>query len=163
MSSPKSVSVSTPVSFSTSPIDKQKHISSTNRGSNILSYPKSNNCNDSHNFESSFDILSKWYIDGELEIQKNLADHEKSELVKEIKRLGQKYDELNKVKTQNEKKLRMYIESLESKVNNLENDKIKLNKTILNLEKSLLGDSDWYAEKDALNKALIDFTNGLKK
>ena len=58
---------------------------------------------------SSFDILSKWYIDGELEHRHNLHAHEKSELIKEIESLGQKNYSLRLEKKENE--TRLHVES----------------------------------------------------
>ena len=124
--------------------------------------PKNNNITDI-NTNTTFDILSKWYIDGELEIKQNLHEHEKSELIEEIRQLEQKNHDIIKSKKLTEKKLIEYIHSLETKVGNLENDKRKLQTTIQNLEKSLLGENDWYEEEHALDNALITFTNGLKK
>ena len=124
--------------------------------------PKNNNITDI-NTNTTFDILSKWYIDGELEIKQNLHEHEKSELIEEIRQLEQKNHDIIKSKKLTEKKLIEYIHSLETKVGTLENDKRKLQTTIQNLEKSLLGENDWYEEEHALDNALITFTNGLKK
>ena len=124
--------------------------------------PKNNNITDI-NTNTTFDILSKWYIDGELEIKQNLHEHEKSELIEEIRQLEQKNHDIIKSKKLTEKKLIEYIHSLETKVGTLENDKRKLQTTIQHLEKSLLGENDWYEEKNALDNALITFTNGLKK
>ena len=124
--------------------------------------PKNNNITDI-NTNTTFDILSKWYIDGELEIKQNLHEHEKSELIEEIRQLEQKNHDIKKSKKLTEKKLIEYIHSLETKVGTLENDKRKLQTTIQNLEKSLLGENDWYEEENALDNALITFTNGLKK
>ena len=124
--------------------------------------PKNNNIADI-NTNTTFDILSKWYIDGELEIKQNLHEHEKSELIEEIRQLEQKNHDIKKSKKLTEKKLIEYIHSLETKVGTLENDKRKLQTTIQNLEKSLLGENDWYEEEHALDNALITFTNGLKK
>ena len=124
--------------------------------------PKNNNITDI-NTNTTFDILSKWYIDGELEIKQNLHEHEKSELIEEIRQLEQKNHDIIKSKKLTEKKLIEYIHSLETKVGNLENDKRKLQTTIQHLEKSLLGENDWYEEENALDNALITFTNGLKK
>ena len=124
--------------------------------------PKNNNITDI-NTNTTFDILSKWYIDGELEIKQNLHEHEKSELIEEIRQLEQKNHDILKSKKLTEKKLIEYIHSLETKVGTLENDKRKLQTTIQNLEKSLLGENDWYEEEHALDNALITFTNGLKK
>ena len=124
--------------------------------------PKNNNITDI-NTNTTFDILSKWYIDGELEIKQNLHEHEKSELIEEIRQLEQKNHDIKKSKKLTEKKLIEYIHSLETKVGTLENDKRKLQTTIQNLEKSLLGENDWYEEEHALDNALITFTNGLKK
>ena len=124
--------------------------------------PKNNNITDI-NTNTTFDILSKWYIDGELEIKQNLHEHEKSELIEEIRQLEQKNHDIIKSKKLTEKKLIEYIHSLETKVGTLENDKRKLQTTIQHLEKSLLGENDWYEEENALDNALITFTNGLKK
>ena len=119
--------------------------------------PKNNNITDI-NTNTTFDILSKWYIDGELEIKQNLHEHEKSELIEEIRQLEQKNHDIIKSKKLTEKKLIEYIHSLETKVGTLENDKRKLQTTIQNLEKSLLGENDWYEEEHALDNALITFT-----
>ena len=124
--------------------------------------PKNNNITDI-NTNTTFDILSKWYIDGELEIKQNLHEHEKSELIEEIRQLEQNNHDIIKSKKLTEKKLIEYIHSLETKVGNLENDKRKLQTTIQNLEKSLLVENDWYEEEHAPDNALITFTNGLKK
>ena len=56
---------------------------------------------------SSFDILSKWYIDGELEHRHNLHTHEKNELIKEIERLGQRNYALRLEKRRERKKVRL--------------------------------------------------------
>ena len=77
--------------------------------------------------------------------------------------MEQKNHDIKKSKKLTEKKLIEYIHSLETKVGTLENDKRKLQTTIQNLEKSLLGENDWYEEEHALDNALITFTNGLKK
>ena len=122
----------------------------------------STTCSSDASTDSSFDILSKWYINGELEIRKSLHDSEKLKLVKEINRLHQEKRDINREKCRNEKKLNMYIDSLKSKVDILERDKIKLKETIVHLEKKLLGENDWYAEKQALDNALDDFIRGLK-
>ena len=94
--------------------------------------PKNNNITDI-NTNTTFDILSKWYIDGELEIKQNLHEHEKSELIEEIRQLEQKNHDIIKSKKLTEKKLIEYIHSLETKVGTLENDKRKLQTTIQNL------------------------------
>ena len=111
---------------------------------------------------SSFDILSKWYIDGELEHRHNLHTHEKNELIKEIERLGQRNYALRLEKEENERKLGLYIETLESKVEKLESDKHRLENTVLELEKGLLGEKCWHEETDALDTALHDFKASLE-
>ena len=111
---------------------------------------------------SSFDILSKWYIDGELEHRHNLHAHEKSELIKEIESLGQKNYALRLEKKENERRLGLYIETLESKIEKLENDKRRLENTVLELEKGLLGEKCWHEETNALATALDDFKASLE-
>jgi len=168
---PSSSSPTSIITMSTAKLINQHHKNNRPHHQHAYTCPKKLNCppqpknnnNTDINTNTTFDILSKWYIDGELEIKQNLHEHEKSELIEEIRQLEQKNHDIIKSKKLTEKKLIEYIHSLETKVGNLENDKRKLQTTIQHLEKSLLGENDWYEEENALDNALITFTNGLKK
>ena len=65
-------------------------------------------------------------------------------------------------KKENERRLGLYIETLESKIEKLENDKRRLENTVLELEKGLLGEKCWYEETNALATALDDFKASLE-
>ena len=107
---------------------------------------------------SSFDILSKWYIDGTLEHKQKTQERVKEDLLNEIKKLEDEKLQLKLESGQYQKK----IVSLEEKVNGLLIEREEFKTTIRNLEKSLLGEHNFGIELNAQKVALDNFKDTVK-
>ena len=86
--------------------------------------------NGSTSNSSSFDILSKWYIDGTLEHKQKTQERVKEDLVNEIKTLEKQNDALKIEAEQYQNR----INGLENEVSSLMNEREELKRTIINLE-----------------------------
>ena len=107
---------------------------------------------------SSFDILSKWYIDGTLEHKQKTQERVKEDLLNEIKKLETEKGKLKLESVQYKRK----IVSLEEKIDALLNEREEFKTTIRNLEKSLLGEHNFDIELNAQKAALDDFRDTIK-
>ena len=107
---------------------------------------------------SSFDILSKWYIDGTLEHKQKTQERVKEDLLNEIKKLEDEKLQLKLESGQYQTK----IVSLEEKVNGLLIEREEFKTTIRNLEKSLLGEHNFGIELNAQKVALDNFKDTVK-
>ena len=111
---------------------------------------------------SSFDILSKWYIDGTLEHKQRTQESVKEDLVNEIKKLEKQNSVLKTALKRDSEQYQNRINGLENEVESLVNEREELRRTITNLEKSLLGEHNFGVELDAQQEAFINFRKGLK-
>ena len=118
--------------------------------------------NGSTSNSSSFDILSKWYINGTLEHKQKTQERVKEDLVNEIKALEKQNDVLKTTLKNDAEQYQNRINGLENKVSSLINEREELKRTIINLEKSLLGEHNFGIELNAQQKAFLDFRDGLK-
>ena len=118
--------------------------------------------NGSTSNSSSFDILSKWYIDGTLEHKQKTQERVKEDLVNEIKTLEKQNDALSTTLKIEAEQYQNRINGLENEVSSLMNEREELKRTIINLEKSLLGEHNFGIELNAQQEAFLNFRDRLK-